>query len=140
MTCIGDFQCRGLNIRMTEEICSQQAAIPRPVVLGVCRGVNADKSSAGMNEVFECRLLRQIKDITSRVQKNDHSISRQICIGESCRIYGVVHIKTILHAQRSYRLNARWNGIVMKPCSFREHKHTKTWRSRCRCERGDENA
>src|SRR5689334_19912394 len=115
MTCIGNSQCRRLNVRIAEEVCAKHAAVPRPVVLGVCGGVNAYKSSTGMNEVLERRLLRQIEDVTCRVQKNNDSISGQVCIRESGRIRRVVDIKTILPAQRSYGLNARRNGVVMKP-------------------------
>src|SRR4030095_14939278 len=85
--------------RMAAEPRANQTTVPRPIVLGVTGGVNADVTATSPNVTFERGLLSGIEDVARRREKNHGTKLRQICVREVRRIFTGNNVEIIQSAQ-----------------------------------------
>ena len=56
------------------ELRAGELAVPRPVVLGVGGGVDADPAAARLDVALERVLLRVVEDVAGRAQEDDGAV------------------------------------------------------------------
>src|SRR5690349_24397304 len=80
---------------MAVEVRAREPPVPRPVVLGVGRRVNAYVSATSLDVALEIVLLRKVENIARRVEKDDGSIARQILLRERIGVFGGIDGETV---------------------------------------------
>ena len=113
----------GLDGRVRGEVGADQAAVPRPVVLGVARRVHADPAAPALEPALERALLRLVEDVAGGEQEDDHVEAGQIAIGEAGRVLGVLECPAALGRQSAQRLGGRLDRLVAKAGRAAEGEH-----------------
>ena len=125
MHAIGDNDGCVLNSRMRLEVCADKPAVPRPIVFGVGRSVNAQESAAASNVTLERCLLIVVEDVAGRVQKYDCTETGEIGIRKRTGVFGRFDGKSVSLAEPLDRLNAGWDRRVAEPSRLAEDEHVQ---------------
>ena len=89
------------DARVVAEVGADEPAVPRPVVLGVRRGVNARVAAAGPDVALERGLLGGVEHVAGRAQEDHYVAVRQIGVGEQGGVLRGVDLEAVLHAHLS---------------------------------------
>src|SRR6516225_4638435 len=115
-----DADRRVLDLRMAGEPGADEAAVPRPVILGIARRMDADKSAARADVAFERSLMLLIEDVPGRAEEHDNLVLRERRVGETPGVFRVIHSKAVLGAERPDGGDAVRYRVVTKPSGLGE--------------------
>ena len=98
-------------------------AVPRPRVLGVGRGVDADEAAAGADVVLEGVLLLGGKDVAGGGEEDDGVEQGEVGGVELGGVLGGNDAEVVGRAERLDRRDALVDRVMPEPGRLREHEH-----------------
>src|SRR5688500_16500707 len=107
------------------EIRSSESSVPRPLVLRVRRGVDADPPTTSLDVALERILLTRVQDVARRVEKYDGAETLQILLGECAGVLGGLHREAILAPQLLHCSNSGFDGAVSEARGFGENEDAR---------------
>src|SRR3546814_4821767 len=107
---------------MAFEPCPHQRLVPRPAVLGIGRGVDADETAAAFHERTQRRLLRRVQHVAGGAGEHHHAIARQSLARKHRGILAVLDFPTHSVAKRAQRVHRSGNRVVPEPGRLGEHR------------------
>ncbi len=120
-----DLDGRVLVLRVAVEVRADQLAVPRPVVLGVGRRVDARVPAAVLDVALERGLLVVVEDVARRGQPHDGVVLREVLVRERSCVLGRGHLEVVLLAELLDRRDARGDRPVPEPGGLAEDEHVE---------------
>ena len=97
---------------MTREMRANQFVVPGPFVFRIGRGMNSDKSTAGLYKSLKGGLLVGIEDVPGSIVENDRLVLFKVEVIKERRIFCRVNQKAVVAAQLEDGLDAAGNRRV----------------------------
>src|SRR5690606_24567502 len=119
-----DVDRRFLDVRVGVEVGAHEVAVPRPVVLGVGRGMRSLMYAAFGDVAFEGRRLFVVQYIAGGGQLHDGVVVGEVVVGERLGVLCGVHGEVVLRAQLFDGLDPGGDRVVSEARRLREDQNT----------------
>ena len=123
---------------MRLEVGADQAAVERPVVLGIGGGVDSCESAAATDVALERGLLRGVEDVAGRAQEHHRRVVPEGGIGERRRVLRRIDPEPVPGAERADGLDSWRDRRVAEAGRLGEHEDALRCRAGTRFGRGEQ--
>jgi hypothetical protein len=105
------------------ELRADQPGVPRPAVLGVGGGVDAEPAVTGPDVALEGGLLRVVEQVAGGRQEHRGLVAGEAGVGDPVGVLGGVDLQAELDADVAQRVDAVGDGLVAEAGGLGEDQH-----------------